>query len=73
MEPPVASTVEFYDSSKKIWDSVSDSLSQPSNVSRVYELYEQTFTTKQSRKLCYMDSSKYEKYPCRHDTLWTWV
>lgn len=42
-EPHVATTVEFYDTSKDIWDSLDDSFSNQSNVSCVYELYEQIF------------------------------
>ncbi|KAG5557509.1 hypothetical protein RHGRI_007669 [Rhododendron griersonianum] len=40
LEPHVATTVEFCDTSKQIWDALSDSFSQQSNVSRVFELYE---------------------------------
>ncbi|KAF9603065.1 hypothetical protein IFM89_033790 [Coptis chinensis] len=48
MEPHIATTVEFCDSSKKIWNSLSESFSHQSNVSQVYDLYEQIFATKQS-------------------------
>ena len=48
MEPHIASTVEFCDSSKKIWESIFISFSQQSNVSHVCELYDQIFTTLQS-------------------------
>ena len=50
MEPHIATTVEFCDSSKKIWDSVAESFSHQSKVSRVYEIYEKIFTTRQSGK-----------------------
>ena len=40
--------MEFCETSKQIWDSLADSFSNQSNVSRVFELYEQIFTTKQS-------------------------
>lgn len=50
LEPHVAITVEFCDTSKQIWDALAESFSQKSNVSRVFELYEQIFTTKQSGK-----------------------
>ncbi|KAF9605352.1 hypothetical protein IFM89_016487 [Coptis chinensis] len=48
MEPHIATTVEFCNSSKKIWNSLSESFSHQSNVPRVYDLYEQIFATKQS-------------------------
>ncbi|XP_028122886.1 guanyl-specific ribonuclease pgl-3-like [Camellia sinensis] len=47
LEPHVATTVEFCDTSKEIWDSLADSFSNQSNVSRVYELYEQIFAIRQ--------------------------
>ena len=50
MEPHIATTVEFCDSLKKIWDSIAESFSHQSNVSRVYEIYEKIFTTRQSGK-----------------------
>jgi hypothetical protein len=50
MEPHVSTTVEFCDSSKKIWDSIAESFAHQSNVSQVYEMYEKIFTTKQSGK-----------------------
>ena len=40
MKPHIASTVEFCDPFRKIWDSISNSFSPQSNVSCVYELYE---------------------------------
>ena len=40
MEPHIATIVEFCYSSKKIWDSIAESFSHQSNVSRVYEIYE---------------------------------
>ena len=48
LEPQVATTVEFCDTSKAIWDSLAESFSTQSNVSRVYELYEQIFAMRQS-------------------------
>ena len=50
MEPHVSTTVEFYDSSKKIWDSIAESFAHQSNFFKVYEMYEKIFTTKQSGK-----------------------
>ncbi|KAH7837531.1 hypothetical protein Vadar_014893 [Vaccinium darrowii] len=50
LEPHVAITVEFCDTTKQIWDALADCFSQQNNVSRVFELYEKIFTTKQSGK-----------------------
>ncbi|KAF9612291.1 hypothetical protein IFM89_038861, partial [Coptis chinensis] len=47
MEPQVASNVQFLDSSKKIWLSLQDSYSQEKNISRIYEIFEKMFATKQ--------------------------
>ncbi|KAL5724121.1 hypothetical protein ACHQM5_007422 [Ranunculus cassubicifolius] len=50
MEAHIATTVEFCETSKSIWNSLNESFSHQSNVSRVYELYEQIFSMKQGDK-----------------------
>ncbi|KAF9601707.1 hypothetical protein IFM89_022236 [Coptis chinensis] len=50
MEPHIATTVEFCESSKSIWNSLSESFSQQNNVSRVFEIYEKIFSMKQSSR-----------------------
>lgn len=50
MEPHSATTVEFCNSSKKIWYSTAEYCSHQSNVPRVYEIYEKILSTKQSGK-----------------------
>ena len=50
MEPQITTIAAFCDSFNKIWDSVAQSFSQQNNVSRVFELYEKIFTTRQSGK-----------------------
>ncbi|KAL5714041.1 hydroxyjasmonate sulfotransferase [Ranunculus cassubicifolius] len=50
MEAHIATTVEFCETSKSIWNSLNDSFSHQSNVSWVYELYEQIFSMKQGDK-----------------------
>ena len=48
LESHVATTVEFCDTSKEIWDSPAESFLNQSNVSQVYELYKQIFAMRQS-------------------------
>ncbi|KAF7115772.1 hypothetical protein RHSIM_RhsimUnG0047900 [Rhododendron simsii] len=50
LEPHIGTTIEFYDTSKQIWDALAESFSQRNNVSRIFELYEKIFMTKQSGK-----------------------
>ena len=47
LEPHVATTMEFCDTSKEIWDSLAESFSNQNNVSRIYELYEHIFAMHQ--------------------------
>ncbi|KAF9619462.1 hypothetical protein IFM89_007037 [Coptis chinensis] len=50
MEPSVASTVQFLDTAKKIWNAIEEMYSQTSNVSRIYQIFETMFSTKQGDK-----------------------
>ncbi|KAF9618353.1 hypothetical protein IFM89_000988 [Coptis chinensis] len=43
MEPSVASTVQFLDTTKKIWNAIEEMYSQSSNVSRIYQIFETMF------------------------------
>lgn len=45
LEPNVATTIEFCKTSKQNWDSLVESFSHESNISRVYELHEKIFPT----------------------------
>ncbi|KAL5705662.1 hypothetical protein ACHQM5_023937 [Ranunculus cassubicifolius] len=50
MEPPIASTVQFLDTAKKIWTALEEMYSQKTNVSRIYEIFETMFSTKPGDK-----------------------
>ena len=44
LEPHVPNTIDFCDTSKKIWNSLAEYFSQQSNVSQVYKLFSKDFS-----------------------------
>ncbi|KAF9591461.1 hypothetical protein IFM89_004159 [Coptis chinensis] len=50
MDPSVASTIQFLDTAKKIWNAIEEMYSQSSNVSQIYQIFETMFSTKQGDK-----------------------
>jgi hypothetical protein len=56
MEPHIATTVEFSDSFKKIWDSIAESFSHQSNVCQLYGLGDHCLSTIVLSKICGINS-----------------
>ncbi|KAF9626276.1 hypothetical protein IFM89_031789 [Coptis chinensis] len=56
MEPSVASTVQFLDTAKKIWNAIEEMYSQTSNVSQIYQIFKSMFSTKQDASTAFVSN-----------------